>query len=105
LGAPSRARPGAVPRAGGNAGVGGDLRAWLLRRPQPATAPRRCGRFPRLAIGIVPVLPGVFESRPRGGPRREARGRRRRSPRPGSAIHVDRDYGNAYPQSLLFDPD
>ena len=60
--------------------------------------------LPRLAIGIVPALPGVFESR------HEVVLAAKHAAQaalalPGSAIHVDRQYGNAYPQSLLFDPE
>jgi EAL domain-containing protein (putative c-di-GMP-specific phosphodiesterase class I)/GGDEF domain-containing protein len=60
--------------------------------------------LPRIAIGIVPVLPGVFESRHEVvlAAKHAAENALSQS---GSAIHVDRQFGNAYPQSLLFDPD
>lgn len=73
------------------------------------TARRRDGResvrpLPKLVIGIVPVLPGVFESR------HEVVAAAKRAAeialaRTGSAIHVDEHHGNAYPQSLLFGTD
>jgi hypothetical protein len=60
--------------------------------------------MPKLVIGILPVLPGVFESRhevvavaKRAAEHAQAQ--------PGSAIYVDQQHGNAYPQSLLFDDD
>jgi EAL domain-containing protein (putative c-di-GMP-specific phosphodiesterase class I)/GGDEF domain-containing protein len=71
------------------------------------TVKRRDGReyvrpIPKLAIGILPVLPGVFESRheviavaKRAADKAKAN--------TASAIHVDEELGNAYPQSLLFD--
>jgi EAL domain-containing protein (putative c-di-GMP-specific phosphodiesterase class I)/GGDEF domain-containing protein len=57
--------------------------------------------LPRLVIGIVPVLPGVFESRHEvvAAAKRAAEAAMERS---GSAIHVDEQHANAYPQSLLF---
>jgi EAL domain-containing protein (putative c-di-GMP-specific phosphodiesterase class I)/GGDEF domain-containing protein len=60
--------------------------------------------LPRLAIGILPVLPGVFESR------HEVvlvakHAAQAALAQYGSAIHVDQQYGNAYPQSLLFTPE
>ena len=60
--------------------------------------------LPRLAIGIVPVLPGVFESRHEVvlAAKHAAEAALAQS---GSSLHVDRQFGNAYPQSLLFDPD
>ena len=71
------------------------------------TVRRRDGReyvrpIPKLAVGILPVLPGVFESRheviavaKRAADKAKAN--------TASALHVDEDLGNAYPQSLLFD--
>lgn len=71
------------------------------------TVKRRDGRdyvrpLPKLAIGILPVLPGVFESRheviavaKRAAEKAQAQ--------PAGAIYVDQNLGNAYPQSLLFD--
>jgi hypothetical protein len=56
--------------------------------------------FPRLVIGIVPALPGVFESRHEAlaCAKRAAREAMKQS---GSAIHVDEQIGNAYPRSML----
>jgi GGDEF domain-containing protein len=62
--------------------------------------------LPRLAIGILPVLPGVFESRHEVVETlRQAV--RRAMEEPGSSFFVDEQHGNAYPQSLLMgsDPD
>lgn len=58
--------------------------------------------LPKLAIGILPVLPGVFETR------HEVlltakQANRNAMAAAGSAIHVDHHHGNAYPTSLLFD--
>ena len=73
------------------------------------TVKRRDGReyvrpMPKLVIGILPVLPGVFESRhevvavaKRAAERAQAQ--------PASAIYVDEQAANAYPQSLLFGDD
>ena len=70
------------------------------------TVRRRDGRdyvrpLPKLVIGVLPVLPGVFESRhevvavaKRAAEKAQAQ--------PHDAIHVDEQHGNAYPQSLLF---
>ena len=73
------------------------------------TMRRRDGRdyvrpLPKLAIGILPVLPGVFETRHEviAVAKRAAEKARAQA---GSAIHVDQHHGNAYPQSLLFDED
>jgi EAL domain-containing protein (putative c-di-GMP-specific phosphodiesterase class I)/GGDEF domain-containing protein len=57
--------------------------------------------LPKLVIGILPVLPGVFETRHEvvAAAKRAAEAAQAR---PGSAIHVDEQHGNAYPQSLLF---
>jgi GGDEF domain-containing protein len=57
--------------------------------------------LPRLAIGIVPVLPGVFETR------HEAiacakRAAHEAMKQAGSALHVDEQMGNAYPRSMLY---
>ncbi|MEO5695008.1 MAG: GGDEF domain-containing protein [Usitatibacter sp.] len=57
--------------------------------------------LPRLLVGIVPVLPGVFESR------HEVitcakQASQEAMKQPDSAIHVDEYQGNAYPQSILF---
>jgi len=59
--------------------------------------------LPKLAVGVLPVLPGVFESR------HEVVAAAKHAAqlaiaRPGNAVHVDRDHANAYPQSMLFDP-
>jgi EAL domain-containing protein (putative c-di-GMP-specific phosphodiesterase class I)/GGDEF domain-containing protein len=70
------------------------------------TVRRRDGRDyvrpqPKLVIGVLPVLPGVFESRhevvavaKRAAEKAQAQ--------PGDALYVDEQLGNAYPQSLLF---
>lgn len=57
--------------------------------------------LPRLVIGIVPVLPGVFETRHEvvAAAKRAAQAA---MARPGNALHVDEQHANAYPQSLLF---
>jgi GGDEF domain-containing protein len=57
--------------------------------------------LPKLTIGIVPVLPGLFETRHEvvNAAKRAAEAAKAY---PGSAIHVDQDLANAYPQSLLF---
>ncbi|HEY2630626.1 MAG TPA: GGDEF domain-containing protein [Usitatibacter sp.] len=58
--------------------------------------------LPKLAIGILPVLPGVFESRHEViavAKRAAAKAQAQAS----SAIYIDQDLGNAYPQSVLFD--
>jgi GGDEF domain-containing protein len=57
--------------------------------------------LPRLAIGIVPVLPGVFETRHEVVACAKQAAREAMS-RPGSCMHVDEQLGNAYPQSILF---
>jgi GGDEF domain-containing protein len=73
------------------------------------TVKRRDGReyvrpLPKLAIGILPVLPGVFESRHEviAVAKRAAEKARAQT---SSAISVDDNLGNAYPQSVLFDDD
>jgi EAL domain-containing protein (putative c-di-GMP-specific phosphodiesterase class I)/GGDEF domain-containing protein len=70
------------------------------------TVRRRDGRdyvrpLPKLVVGILPVLPGVFESRhevvavaKRAAEKAQAQ--------PAHSIYVDEQHGNAYPQSLLF---
>lgn len=60
--------------------------------------------LPRLAIGILPVLPGVFESRHEVvlAAKHAADSALEK---PGSNLYVDQEHGNAYPQSLLFGPD
>jgi EAL domain-containing protein (putative c-di-GMP-specific phosphodiesterase class I)/GGDEF domain-containing protein len=71
------------------------------------TVKRRDGReyvrpLPKLAIGILPVLPGVFESRHEViavAKRAAAKAKAQTS----GAIYIDQDLGNAYPQSVLFD--
>jgi EAL domain-containing protein (putative c-di-GMP-specific phosphodiesterase class I)/GGDEF domain-containing protein len=59
--------------------------------------------LPKLAIGILPVLPGVFESRHEVVAAAKHAAQLALA-RPGSAVHVDEARGNAYPQSLLFGP-
>ncbi|HEX7605580.1 MAG TPA: hypothetical protein VF348_02640, partial [Usitatibacter sp.] len=73
------------------------------------TVKRRDGRdyvrpLPKLVIGVLPVLPGVFESR------HEVVAVAKRAAQlalaqPASAMYVDEQHGNAYPQSLLFGDD
>jgi EAL domain-containing protein (putative c-di-GMP-specific phosphodiesterase class I)/GGDEF domain-containing protein len=70
------------------------------------TVRRRDGRdyvrpLPKLVVGILPVLPGVFESRhevvavaKRAAEKAQARAH--------DALFIDEQHGNAYPQSLLF---
>jgi GGDEF domain-containing protein len=59
--------------------------------------------LPRLVIGILPVLPGVFETRHEVVLAAKHAAQEAFS-LSGSAIYVDQQYGNAYPQSLLFWP-
>jgi hypothetical protein len=73
------------------------------------TTTRRDGRdyvrpLPKLVLGVLPVLPGVFESRHEvlAVAKRAAAVARGHA---GSAMHVDQQHGNAYPQSLLFGGD
>jgi EAL domain-containing protein (putative c-di-GMP-specific phosphodiesterase class I)/GGDEF domain-containing protein len=70
------------------------------------TVRRRDGRdyvrpLPKLVIGVLPVLPGVFESRHEvvAVAKRAAE---KAQGQPGDALYVDEQHGNAYPQSLLF---
>ena len=64
---------------------------------------RRVRPLPRLVVGILPVLPGVFESRhevlsqAKAANDAVARG-------PASALYIDERRGNAYPQSYLLQP-
>jgi EAL domain-containing protein (putative c-di-GMP-specific phosphodiesterase class I)/GGDEF domain-containing protein len=60
--------------------------------------------LPRLAAGILPVLPGVHESRHEVLSLAKRACREAKS-RPGSGLHVDHHHGNAYPPSLLFSED
>jgi EAL domain-containing protein (putative c-di-GMP-specific phosphodiesterase class I)/GGDEF domain-containing protein len=58
--------------------------------------------LPRIAIGVLPVRPGIF------GTRHEVvdaakQAAQQALARPGSNVAVDPQYGSAYPQSLLFD--
>lgn len=60
--------------------------------------------LPRLAVGVLPVLPGLHESR------HEILDLAKRACKvakagPGSGLHVDQYHGNAYPQSVLFPGD
>ena len=59
--------------------------------------------LPRIAIGVLPVLPGVFETRHEVVDAAKQAAEIAMS-QPGSNVHVDQHYGNAYPQSLLFGP-
>jgi hypothetical protein len=49
------------------------------------------------------VLPGVFETRHEVVDAAKQAAELARS-QPGSNVHNDQQYGNAYPQSLLFEP-
>ncbi len=71
------------------------------------TARSRDGReilrpLPKLVIGILPVLPGVFESRHEvlAAAKQAAREAMQQA---ASAVFVDQYHGNAYPNSVLFD--
>ena len=57
--------------------------------------------LPKLVVGILPVLPGAFETRHEvvAAAKRAAEAAKAR---PASAIYVDEPHGDAYPQSLLF---
>ena len=57
--------------------------------------------LPRLAVGILPVLPGVFETRHEVISVAKQAVREALS-QAGSSVYIDQHYGNAYPQSLLF---
>jgi EAL domain-containing protein (putative c-di-GMP-specific phosphodiesterase class I)/GGDEF domain-containing protein len=57
--------------------------------------------LPRLAVGILPVLPGLFETRHEVVSVAKQAVHQALS-QAGSNVHVDQHYGNAYPQSLLF---
>jgi EAL domain-containing protein (putative c-di-GMP-specific phosphodiesterase class I)/GGDEF domain-containing protein len=64
---------------------------------------RRLRPLPRLVVGILPVLPGVFESR--HDVLLHAKAANGAVPRgPASALYVDERRGNAYPQSYLLAP-
>ena len=56
--------------------------------------------LPKLGIGIVPVLPGVFETRHEVMAAAKHAGQQALA-KPGSAMHIDQQHGNAYPQSIL----
>jgi hypothetical protein len=59
--------------------------------------------LPKLAIGILPVLPGLFGSRHEVvAAAKHAAQMALASTR--SALFVDEEHGNAYPQSVLFGP-
>ena len=57
--------------------------------------------LPKLGIGILPVLPGVFETRHEviASAKHACQNALAHG---GSALYVDESAGNAYPQSLLF---
>jgi EAL domain-containing protein (putative c-di-GMP-specific phosphodiesterase class I)/GGDEF domain-containing protein len=58
--------------------------------------------LPKLALGILPVLPGVFEFRHEVlATAKQAAHEARKLP--GSACHVDLYHGHAYPHSMLFE--
>jgi len=84
--------------------VEGHVRRETLERGYFAV-PTRDGQgsvrpLPKLGIGILPVLPGVFESRHEvvAAARHAAQ---KALAQAGSAIEIDRERANAYPQSLL----
>ena len=58
--------------------------------------------LPRLVIGILPVLPGVFESRHEVVAAAKHAAEKAQARATGEAIFVDQQHANAYPQSLLF---
>jgi EAL domain-containing protein (putative c-di-GMP-specific phosphodiesterase class I)/GGDEF domain-containing protein len=60
--------------------------------------------LPQLAVGILPVLPGVFETRHEvvQAAKHAAHGAMKLA---GSGLYVDERHGNAYPKSVLFDED
>ncbi len=58
--------------------------------------------LPKLAVGILPVLPGVFESRHEVLLTAKQASRNAMN-QAASAVHVDEHHGNAYPNSVLFD--
>ena len=57
--------------------------------------------LPRLVVGILPVLPGVFETRHEVVAAAKHAAQMAMA-QPGNSYYVDRQHGNAYPQSLLF---
>ena len=70
------------------------------------TVRRRDGRDyvrppPKLVVGILPVLPGVFESRHEVVAVAKRAAEKAQS-QPHDALFIDEERGNAYPQSLLF---
>jgi GGDEF domain-containing protein len=71
------------------------------------TVRRRDGRDyvrppPKLVVGVLPVLPGVFESRHEVVAVAKRAAEKAQS-QPRDALFIDEERGNAYPQSLLFD--
>ena len=70
--------------------------------PRSREGAERVLPLPRIAIGVLPVRPGIF------GTRHEVVDAAKQAAqlalaRPGSNVAVDPQYGSAYPQSLLFD--
>jgi EAL domain-containing protein (putative c-di-GMP-specific phosphodiesterase class I)/GGDEF domain-containing protein len=57
--------------------------------------------LPRIAVGVLPVLPGVFETRHEVVSVAKQAVQQALS-QPGSSLYIDQHYGNAYPQSVLF---
>ena len=57
--------------------------------------------LPRLAIGVLPVLPGVYETRHEVMAAAKHAAQRAMA-QPGSTTYVDENAANAYPQSMLF---
>ena len=93
-----RVFPGAGgPRAGAGA------RARLLHREAPRR-PRVRAAAAQARHRDPPGPAGPLRITPRGGGGRQAR-RRKAQAQPASAIYVDQQHGNAYPQSLLFGDD
>ncbi|APV52509.1 hypothetical protein BWI17_16925 [Betaproteobacteria bacterium GR16-43] len=73
-------------------------RGYFVQKSRDGT--ERVHALPRLAIGVLPVLPGLFESRQEV--LHTAKLACRMALRqPGSAVHVDDHHANAYPQSVL----
>src|SRR5207253_2317147 len=58
--------------------------------------------LPKVAVGILPVLPGVFETRHEVMAAAKHAAQRALA-EAGSAVRVDEQHANAYPQSLLLD--
>lgn len=87
--------------------VEAQVSAEVFARGYYITKSREAGQkvrpLPRLVIGVLPVLPGVFESRHEVvlAAKRAAQNALEQT---GSALYIDQQYANAYPQSVLFGP-